>query len=159
MVCAFLRSGDDILLMKRADSRVYNPGFWNGIGGYIESAEINDPLSACYREIEEETGIHRACIDILKLKYMIVRRSKDELRLSYIFFGETSQSDVSKTDEGTLFWIPRKELLNRPFTATYAAMLAHYMSTADEALIVGVAEQISGKLRVSWSRCEAFEPV
>ena len=56
-VCAFLRNNGKYLLMKRAENRVFNPGFWSGVGGHMEPKEINDPLSACYREIEEETGI------------------------------------------------------------------------------------------------------
>ena len=109
--CAFLRNSEKYLVMKRSESRVYNPSFWSGIGGHMEPQEINEPLAACYREIEEETGINKDNIDSLELLYVITRRSKNEIRQSYIYFGETQQTDVLQTDEGALFWIDKKELL------------------------------------------------
>ncbi|HBK85283.1 MAG TPA: hypothetical protein DDZ53_04545, partial [Firmicutes bacterium] len=104
-VTAFLHNNGEYLLMKRADNRKIAPGVWSGVGGHMEQSEINDPLTACYREIEEETGISRDKISSLKLLYIITRRSKDEIRQSYIYFGETAQEEVIQTDEGNLFWI------------------------------------------------------
>lgn len=158
-VAAFLRNNDQYLLMKRADNRKINPGFWSGVGGHIEPHEINNPLAACYREIEEESGISRDKIASLDLLYIITRRSKDEIRQNYIYFGETAISDVIQTDEGVLFWIPSDELSERKYTVTYAAMLEHYKkrSQNDRAVYVGVAENDNGKLRMNWARCEDFE--
>ena len=55
-VAAFLQNNGSYLLMKRAENRGIAPGVWSGVGGHIEPNEINDPLAACYREIEEETN-------------------------------------------------------------------------------------------------------
>jgi hypothetical protein len=56
-----------------------------------------------------------------------------------------------------LHWIPESELLNRTYTATFAAMLAHYMRTPDAGhIIVGVAENDNGKCRMVWSAIEDF---
>lgn len=158
-VAAFLRNSDKILLLKRADNRKINPGFWSEVGGHIEPNEINDPLAACYREIEEETGISRDKISSLDMKYIITRRSKDEIRQSYVYFGETTATDFIQTDEGVLYWIPSSELLKRDYTATYTAMLEHYEGRCQEdtTVYVGVAENVNGKLRMNWSRCEDFD--
>ena len=158
-VAAFLRNDNKYLLMKRADNRKINPGFWSGVGGHIEPHEINDPLAACYREIEEESGIARDKIVLLDLLYIITRRSRDEIRQSYIYFGEITITDVVQTDEGVLFWIPQTELLERKYTATYAAMMEHYTKRdrIDRAVYVGVADDDNGKLKMNWSRCEDFE--
>ena len=52
---AFIRNGDDVLMMRRrADSRIY-PGRYNGVGGHLERDE--DPLTGVRREIREETGL------------------------------------------------------------------------------------------------------
>jgi len=107
-VAAFLRNKSKYLLMKRAENRIFNPGFWSGVGGHLEPQEINDPFSACFREIEEEAGICKNDIESLELLYVITRRNKDEIRQSYIYFGETSRTDVIQTDEGTLFWKMKK---------------------------------------------------
>ena len=158
-VTAFLRNNDKYLLMKRAANRKIAPGVWSGVGGHIEPQEISDPISACYREIEEESGIKKSQIETLDLQYIITRRSKDEIRQSYIYFGETLQTDVKQTDEGILFWISENDLLNREYTKTFAAMLEHYKKRSynDLAVYVGVAENDNGKLRMNWSRCEDFE--
>ena len=74
-VAAFLENNNQYLLMKCAINRKINPGYWSGVGGHIEKHEINDPLAACYREIEEESGITRDKIVSLDLMYIITRRS------------------------------------------------------------------------------------
>jgi 8-oxo-dGTP diphosphatase len=156
---AFLRNNGRILLMKRADNRVFLPGIWCGVGGHMEPGEINNPYAACIREIREETGITASGIDPLELLYIIIRRSANEIRQNYIYFGETPQTEVIQTDEGQLFWIPEEELLNRRFSATFTAMLAHYTQRGedDRAVYVGTAENDNGKLSMSWARCEDFD--
>ena len=158
-VAAFLSNNGKYLLMKRSESRAYIPGYWSGVGGHMEPQEINDPQSACYREIEEETGIGKTEIPSLDLLYIIIRRGKDEIRQSYIYFGETSKTEVIQTDEDSLFWIDEKEFLAREYTKTFAAMLEHYTKRLrdDRAVYVGAAENDNGRLRMNWSRCEDYE--
>lgn len=158
-VAAFLQNNGKCLLMKRAANRSIAPSVWSGVGGHMEQREINDPLSACYREIEEESGITQENISCLDLLYIVTRRSNAEIRQSYIYFGETSQNEIIQTDEGVLFWIPEAELLDREYTKTFTAMLEHYIKREpnDRAVYVGVAENDNGKLRMNWSRCEDFE--
>jgi 8-oxo-dGTP diphosphatase len=158
-VAAFLRNGNNYLLMKRTDDRKIAPGVWSGIGGHMAPLEINTPNSACYREIKEESGIDKSKIYSLDLMYIIIRRNEDEIWQNYIFFGETSQTDFTQTDEGELFWIPKEELLNREYTKTFTAMLEHYTSRSlqNRAVYVGVAENNGGTLKMSWTRCEDFE--
>jgi len=158
-VSAFLQNNDEYLLMERANNRKLNPGFWSGVGGNIEPHEINNPLSACYREIEEESGILRGEISSLNLLYIVTRRCEDEIRQSYIYFGETNKTDIIQTDEGALSWVPCNELKHRKYTATYTAMIEHYIgrSRHDRAVYVGVADNDNGKLKMNWSRCEDFD--
>jgi len=158
---AFLRNGDSVLLMKRGEHREIAPGFWSGVGGIFEESEMNTPYEACYREIEEEAGISKGNIDSLALQYILLRRFKDEMRCSYIFFGETSQTEVIQTDEGQLFWVPKDKWLDRQFTETFTLMLEHYMQRhpGDRRVYVGVAGKDSVKdgLHMSWAVCEDFE--
>ena len=125
----------------------------------MEAQEINNPLAACYREIEEETGIARNQIISLDLLYIIIRRSKDEIRQSYIYFGETAKTETIQTSEGESFWIPEDELLNRMYTKTFAAMLRHYSKRShdDAAVYIGIAGNCGGELKMNWSRCEDFD--
>ena len=156
---AFLRNGHNVLLMKRGEHREIAPGMWSGLGGHFEEYEMNAPYEACYREIEEESGIHRSNVHFLELQYILLRRFKNEIRQSYIFFGETSQTDIIQTDEGDLFWIPEKEWLSRPFTATFTPMLVHHLrrESGDHTVYIGVGNNDNGNLKMVWTRCEDFE--
>ena len=156
---AFLKNNGKYLLMKRSDNRRFIPGVWSCVGGKMEPNEINNPIETCYREIEEESGITRGNINSLELLYIIMRRGGDVIRQSYVFFGETNQSEVINTEEGDWFWIPEAELLNREYSVTYAAMIEHYTkrNRDDRAVYIGAAENDNGKLHMNWSKCEDFE--
>lgn len=155
---AFLRHGDKYLLMKRAANRRVAPNVWSGVGGHMERDELNDPEATCLREVWEESGITAELIHNLTLRYIIIRRYRDTIRQTYIYFGETDAEAVDKTDEGKLYWIPESELLNRTYTATFAAMIGHYLKTPDsKRVIVGVAENDNGKCSMVWSAIEDFE--
>ncbi|GHU71507.1 hypothetical protein FACS1894184_18420 [Clostridia bacterium] len=155
---AFLRRGDDYLLMKRADNRKISPGIWSDVGGHMEQYELNDPQVTCLREIEEETGITPDQVYNLALRYIIIRRFKDTIRQSYVYFGETDVQPSVETDEGELHWIRESELLDRMYSATFAAMIKHFLTMPDkEHVVVGVAGNDGGRCRVMWSRVEDFE--
>jgi 8-oxo-dGTP diphosphatase len=155
---AFLKRGNEYLLMKRAENRKISPGVWSCIGGKFETYELNDPQAACLREVKEETGITDDQIHNLALRYVIVRRYRDTIRQTYIYFGETDAELTVTTDEGELYWIPESELLNRTYTVTFTAMLEHYLQTPDmERVIVGVAENCNGVCHMIWSAIEDFE--
>jgi 8-oxo-dGTP diphosphatase len=144
--------------MKRSSERKMAPGVWSAVGGKLETHEINDPQAACFREIEEETGITAEHIFDLKLHYVIIRRYRDTLRQTYISFGGTDAEPTITTDEGELHWIHESELLNREYTKTIELMLRRYLETTDtERVVVGVAENESGQCHMSWTVVEDFE--
>ena len=156
---AFLNNGNKILLLKRASTRSIAPNVWSGVGGHLEECEINKPMTACYREIFEETGIKECEILDLQMKYIILRMSDEELRINYIYFGITNVTTVINTKEGKLHWIPVEDMLKREFTKTFAIMLAHYMTIGknDNCLYSGVVVDDNGKLKINWSILENTE--
>ena len=155
---AFLYREGCYLLMKRAPHRQIVPGLWSGVGGKMEREELNDPYSACLREICEETGIPALAISDLRLRYVILRRSGDTIRQSYCYFGKTTAEATLATDEGELHWIPEAELLQRSFSQTFSAMLHHFVHTPDEQrIIVGVAQNLEGRCQMTWGALEDFD--
>ncbi|GIN88064.1 hypothetical protein J6TS2_44500 [Heyndrickxia sporothermodurans] len=44
MATAFLIHQDNMLMMKKEKSKIFNFEFWGGIGGHIESNELNSPM-------------------------------------------------------------------------------------------------------------------
>ncbi|MCL2409375.1 MAG: NUDIX domain-containing protein [Oscillospiraceae bacterium] len=159
LAAAFLKHDGKYLLMKRSPERKHFPNIWSGVGGGVEPHEMDNPKLACLREIYEETGISEKQIFNLELRYIIIRRAKDLIRQSYIYFGETDTTDFIDTDEGMLYWIEENQLLNREFSKTYGEMLKHYTCTPDEKgrVVVGVVGNEDGNLRISWSVVEDFE--
>lgn len=64
---------------------------------------------------------------------------------------------ADKTDEGELHWVPESQLLERAYTATFQAMLAHYLATSEERVVIGTAENEGGRCRMVWAALEDFE--
>jgi 8-oxo-dGTP diphosphatase len=104
----FILNGDDVLLMKRASHKRIFPNRYNGVGGHIERNE--DPLSSASREIREETGLE---VRDLHLRAVYNVDAGDEVGIGvFIFTAISDQRTMTESDEGTLHWIPRGEVLN-----------------------------------------------
>jgi len=152
-VCtAFLRNGGDYLLMKRADSRKIGPGLWYGVGGHMEPDEISSPQDACLREILEETGIPASEIVDLQHRYIVMRRSGDKIVVNHFFFGQTGTRTVTASEEGALYWVPEREVLDRPFFNAIRLTLAHYLESGGQMaeLLVGTVDQAEDPL-IRWT--------
>ena len=158
-VTAFLRNNKNILLIKRSADKKIAPNLWSGVGGHVEQHEMNNPLQACYREVEEEAGIVRRDIRSLDLLYILIRRRQNEIRVLYNYFGETSQNNVIQTDEGELHWIPEDEMLEKEYSQMFNAMLLHYKGRKanDNSIYAGISGGANGKLNIQWSLCTDFE--
>ena len=155
---AFLKNENSYLLLKRSPNRTIAPNLWSCVGGHMENHEMNDPLEACFREIEEETGIKKSNIFDLTLRYIIIRQYKNIIRQNYIYFGRTDKTEIIDTEEGELFWINEKDLLKKEFTKTFTEMMKHYLeSKIGKKIYVGVAGKELNNLKMNWSLLEDFE--
>jgi 8-oxo-dGTP diphosphatase len=159
MATSYLINNDDFLMMERSNTKKFAPGVWAGVGGHLEPEEINDPQRACIREIYEETGIEEKDIRDLNLKYMILRRSKDEIRTQYVYIGNTSKRQVINTDEGKLFWINKDSLLERKLSVTTKMTLKHYLEHGAEIsdVLVGTVSAKENNPEISWIPIQDWE--
>ncbi len=159
MAAAFLHNGADILLMKRAETRELAPGLWAPVGGHLEPAELNDPAAACLREIEEETGIGPAAVRNFQLRYIISRLRKDEIRLQFIFFGETTTRALQPTIEGELHWIGREQVAALAMATTSRCLWEHYCSTGRHTAVVYNATmgEADGNPVARWAELQDWE--
>lgn len=126
MATVFLYNNDKILMMKRAADRKLAPGVWTGIGGHIEPQEINDPETACIREIYEESGIERDQLLELDLRYILIRKKTNEIRKQYVYFGKTNKYELIDTNEGDLYWISTEQINTLEMPWIIKTMLEHY---------------------------------
>jgi len=132
MAGAFLTYKDEILLIKRGMHKKLAPGMWSCIGGHMEQEEHNNPLAACFREVEEETGISQSSIVNLSLRYITTRRIDDEIRTGYYFFGSTSHKCVlPECPEGTLHWIKISDMADLPMTFSIKSISRHWQNNQD----------------------------
>ena len=155
---AFLKNGNKYLLIKRSPNKKIAPNLWSCIGGHMEKDELNNPLEACFREIEEETGIKKEEVFNIKLRYLIIRQYKNIIRQSYIYFGETKVEKFIDTEEGTLHWINEEDLLSKEYTKTYTEMVKHYLKNKlCEKIFAGIAGKESNGLKMNWSIVEDFD--
>lgn len=144
-------NNDDVLLMERSETNKRMSGFWYGVGGHVEPEEINDPYSAVIREIYEETGLKDYNVENLKLKYMLLRREKDETVINYVYFGRTNTKMVLQNDEGSLHWIPKQEAMNRKFIDVLKLALEHYFEDEkNDEVMVGVMQN-EKSTGIKWS--------
>jgi 8-oxo-dGTP diphosphatase len=156
---AYLMNNEEFLLMKRSKDRKFKPGIWAGVGGHLEPHEINNPEEACLREIFEETGIDGKNLEGFKLKYIILRRSKEEIRIQYVYFAYSKTRNINQTDEGELFWINKKELFDRDLSATTKETLKHYINFEDsiEDILVGTVSAEDNRPLMNWVPVQDWE--
>lgn len=127
MATAFLSNGPDMLMMKKAGSRLFDFEFWGGIGGHLEQGELNAPMTASYREIEEETGFKPEDVEHFRLRYILLEVSGGEIWQQFVYFGETRHRQFVASEEGELFWIPLDEVLDLHASILIKATLRHYL--------------------------------
>ena len=130
---AFLVCGDKVLLMKRGLHKELGPGLWAGVGGHLDLEDIENPraidlIETCYREVQEETGISRADIFKLQLKYIAVRKDSNEIRLHYHYLGEVEKEiPMPECSEGEFYWIDKSELLDLPMSTSVKEAIRHWV--------------------------------
>ncbi|MCL2357429.1 MAG: NUDIX domain-containing protein [Defluviitaleaceae bacterium] len=130
---AFLTCGERILLLKRGLHKKLGPGMWAGIGGHMDAGDIRDPRTldlreTCLREVAEEAGVAAEEIRNLTLRYLAIRKTENELRLTYHFFGELeTEIPPPECDEGELFWTDTKKIPDLPMSTSVKEALLHWM--------------------------------
>jgi len=104
---AFIRNGDELLLMKRAATKRIFPNQYNGLGGHLERDE--DPLTGAKREILEESGL---TIQNLHLKAIYnVDAGQETGIILFVYLGESDSREITvETEEGRLEWVPIAKL-------------------------------------------------
>jgi 8-oxo-dGTP diphosphatase len=114
VVTCFLlrRSGDDeILLLRRSQQVGTYRGRWAGVSGYIEET---DPLTQAYTEIEQETGLAREDVQLLRTgePLEVVDAEADRRWIVHPFLFEVREPARIRTDweHSETRWIRPREI-------------------------------------------------
>lgn len=125
----FVTHGDEVLLLKRAAHKRVYPGLYNGVGGHLERDE--DPLSGAVREIQEETGLD---VTNVRLRGIIhVDAGEPSGIVVFVFKAEALSREVGTTEEGTLEWVPREQVLDLPLVEDLPILLEKVLASEDSA--------------------------
>ena len=153
MAGAFLRRGDEVLMMKRSMAKKLNPGLWAPIGGKLEPDELNDPAAACLREIAEETGIEADQISDFTLKYILARHNHGDglIYINYLFVGMLAQMpELRESAEGTLHWVDFASLPGYEMSFSIIEAVKLLVSNPDDRRVL-LGAVSSGNDRVAWN--------
>jgi len=145
MTAIYLFKGDKVLLLFKQGGRVVNNVWTGSAGGHFEEFELNDAKACVLREMNEELGLCEDDIQNLALRYVALRRTKEEIRQNYYFFANLKEgiNDDLVSNEGTVKWFSIKEIsdLEMPYTAKY--VLNHYCTVGrfSDKLYAGVTNE------------------
>ena len=89
--------GEEILLLRRSQRVSTYRGRWAGVSGYIEET---DPLTQAYTEIEEETGLAREDVQLLRTgePLEVVDAEADRRWIVHPFLFEVEEPARIRTD-------------------------------------------------------------
>ena len=99
----FLQDGEQVLLLRVAETRGAWKGKFNGIGGHVEQGE--DPLTCARRETFEESGLKPH--DLRLCGVILIDTNTNPGIALYVYVGQAdSQIPLISGKEGDLFWVP-----------------------------------------------------
>jgi 8-oxo-dGTP diphosphatase len=157
LASAFLFRGDQVLLIHKPASKWQRQSepFYAAVGGHMEPEELNDPLTACYREIEEETGLRREEIQRMRLRYILIRQKETEIRIQYVYTGEATRTELVASAEGRPEWRAIREVPPLLKSAMLQAVWQHLMTEGrlqeDRVFTGTMATDHAGRPFVHWS--------
>ncbi len=129
MTSLYLYRGEKYLLLKRQGSRVVNDVWIGSAGGHLEQGELNDAQAGVLRELREELGLNAGDIGDLKLRYITMRHTQDEIRVNYYFFAELlGCGEEFASNEGETAWFDEHEMKRLPMPFTAERVVKHYLA-------------------------------
>ena len=111
VVTAFLKFDNQILILRRSNKVKTMKNKWGAVSGYLED---NDPLTQAFIEINEETGLKRAEIQLLLPGDVLLAIDPENPKISYnvhpyLFRSKTRKVMLSK-EHDQFKWITINDL-------------------------------------------------
>ena len=108
VICYILKDNNVLMMYRNKKEKDINKNKWIGVGGHVEIGET--PEEAIIREIKEETTL---TLNSCTRKAEIVFFFKEDVEVMHVFTSDNYDGEVNfDCNEGTLNWIPLKELFS-----------------------------------------------
>lgn len=110
-----------VLCLKRASWKRFAPNKYTGVGGTLESGEVENIEAALKREFEEETKIPFSSLQNLTLRGTMFVTNRDENdHVIYYFTARVKRRDITdlSCNEGELVWIQQKDFVKLDWIGT-----------------------------------------
>jgi 8-oxo-dGTP diphosphatase len=110
----YLEQNESYLMMHRVKKKLdINHDKWIGVGGHFEPQE--SPEECLLREVKEETGVRLISWRLRGIITFLCDRWQTEYMFLYTADGwQGDFFDADACDEGTLQWVPKKEVCRLP---------------------------------------------
>jgi len=123
---AFVRHGEELLLLRHPPTSRRFGGQWNGVGGHVEPGE--DVRAAARRELREEAGLD---VPELRLRAVIHEAGlMGEGWLVFVFAGESATRALHPAPGHEVAWHPLATL-PRPLVHDVELLLPHAFGAGD----------------------------
>ena len=121
--------GNDVLLLKGAPTKRIWPNRYNGIGGHVEPDE--DVYAAATREVHEEAGLS---VQNLRLRGVInIPVEERQGIMVFVFVARAASCQVRPSDEGSLEWVPRDQVLSMDLVEDLPALIPRTLDSPPDA--------------------------
>jgi len=131
---AFVRSDDQLLLIRNPEESRRFAGLWNGIGGHVEAGE--GVQAAARRELREEAGL-----DVPGLRLRVVIHESGLLGEAFVVFVFAGRSETRRLDPAPgheVAWHPIGALDTLPLVHDVAELLPYVFADGDPVFLTEI---------------------
>ena len=135
-----------LMLLRNKRLKDLNKNKYVGVGGHVEKGESND--MAMIREIKEETNL-----DVLEYKYRGVVYFNNGIyeENMYLYHVTKFSGVIKECDEGTLYWVDKKDIFNLNLWEGDKYFLKPFMETDK---LINLKMYYKGDKLVRWEKNE-----
>jgi 8-oxo-dGTP diphosphatase len=101
-------------------------------GGHFEAGELNDPETCLWREVKEELGLPPEAFVNVKLRYIALSNSGEQIRTNYYYFASLYDgvSRELSNNKGELQWFALEDAKNYDMPLSLKACFSHYLDVS-----------------------------
>jgi 8-oxo-dGTP diphosphatase len=132
MASIIIINANRVLLLHKQTRYSDRPLWIPTAGGHFEAGELNDPEACLWREVKEELGLPSEVFVNVKLRYIALSNSGEQIRTNYYYFASL-RNGISRelmNNEGELQWFALNEAKNCDMPLSLKVCFNHYLDVS-----------------------------